>query len=127
MPYQLRNLFCTICIFSDPSDPLKLFDKFKEDFLEDFLKKIPDNQVDRYFVANNECLKEFEIFFESRGKNCSDYGLPAPVNYTAHKEEAFCSLKEFILGDFVYYFFILKLRKWPNLETIIIQECWVFL
>ena len=26
---QLRNLFCTICMFSNPTDPQALFEKYK--------------------------------------------------------------------------------------------------
>ena len=99
MPYQLRNLFCTICIFSETTDPLALFNKFKDHLMEDFLFKIPSSQINRHFLANNECLKEFQDFFEPRGKKCSDYGLPDPINYNENKEETICALKEFILGN----------------------------
>lgn len=65
MPKALRNLFCTICVFSNPSNPNALFEKFKNDLIEDFI-----HQNQSIENATNKCLLEFDIFFKIHGKNC---------------------------------------------------------
>lgn len=39
MPNELRQLFATICVYSGPSDPLALFEKFKDSMCEGFSRR----------------------------------------------------------------------------------------
>ena len=58
MPRQLKNLFCTICVFSNPTEPMKLFEKYQNHFIEDFVHKLKCTKEN----AINLCLNEFEKF-----------------------------------------------------------------
>jgi hypothetical protein len=115
MPYQLRHLFCTICLFNDPTDPLSLFNKFKEYFIEDFIRKFDASLTNRSFLATNECLKEFQKLFDTHGRSCKDFGLPEPIEYVPYQDEPFCALKENILGRYKYKF--LKIKHYRNFVT----------
>ena len=68
MPKALRNLFCIICVFSNPSNPLALYEKFNAYFIEDFIYK-----NDLIKTATNKCLIEFDEFFKKHGKSCQYY------------------------------------------------------
>ena len=40
MPAQMRQLFVTILVFSQPSDPIALWNAHREDLCEDFLQRM---------------------------------------------------------------------------------------
>ena len=93
MPIQLRKLFCTICVFSNPSDPKALYEKFKESFLEDYIR---DGHTP--MVSINKCLKDFKLFFQQHGLMCKNFSLPEPIEDLNEKEEPLDLLKEAFIG-----------------------------
>jgi len=51
MPYQLRQMFATILIFNNPSNPRNLYEMFKFDLCEDFLPNISKNSKQKSFIC----------------------------------------------------------------------------
>jgi ATP-dependent DNA helicase PIF1 len=97
MPSNLRNLFCSICVWSNPVDPVHLFENYKELLMEDYLKK-----YDR-FHALNKCLIDFNKYFQVHGKKCSSYSLPEPNNFDYENYESNIDLeKEKQLANLLY-------------------------
>ena len=76
MPKVLRHLFASICIWSHPTDPLNLFNRYKQDLCEDFMHI--HNNVD---ISLNLCLIELQKYFRVHGKRCQNFCLPEPLNY----------------------------------------------
>ena len=81
MPYQLRQLFCTICVFSFPLKPYNLFFKFRHYLVEDFLQ-----QNNSLKFAINKCLIEFQNFFKIHKYECESFGLTNPIYYSETAE-----------------------------------------
>jgi hypothetical protein len=71
MPRQLRDLFATICVFCNPSYPLKLWEKFKEFMCEDFKHKNTSDPESRALQEINEFLKVHSMCLD-------DFDLPIP-------------------------------------------------
>jgi len=38
MPSQLRDLFAMVCVFGEPTSPLQLWETFKADLIEDYIR-----------------------------------------------------------------------------------------
>jgi hypothetical protein len=76
MPQSLRNLFASICVWSHPTDPLFLFNKYKHQLIEDFQNFHHDETK-----SINLCLIELQKYFRVHGKRCCNFGLPEPVNF----------------------------------------------
>jgi hypothetical protein len=61
---QLRNLFCVILVFCNPSNPYNLFLKYKDDLSEDILNRLRNNPmvdpvlVDMQKIAYDHCILE---------------------------------------------------------------------
>lgn len=81
MPSQLRNLFCTICVFCSPTDPIALFFKYRFYFIEDFL-----NQNNSLETAYNNCLIEFQKFFKLHNLTCEHFGFVNPIYHSVSIE-----------------------------------------
>lgn len=75
MPHQLRNLFCTICIFSNPTDPQALFEKYKNYLIEDLMLK---NDAD---TSINLCMIALDQFFKAHSKSTDTFNLLPKPNY----------------------------------------------
>ena len=71
MAKQLRDLFATICVFCNPSNPLKLWEKFKEFMSEDYKHKNMNDPESRALQEINEFLKVHSMCL-------GDFGLPIP-------------------------------------------------
>ena len=76
MPAALRTLYASICVLSNPSDTVALFDKYRYHLIEDFLIKFNDEQT-----TINLSLIEMQKYFRIHGKKCSDFGLADPMNF----------------------------------------------
>ena len=80
---QLRALFCTIITNCEPSDPLALWEEFKEDLCEDILYRHRLLFRDRDLALNadveNEALLDIEIHVDAAGKTMADMHLPTPA------------------------------------------------
>jgi hypothetical protein len=95
MPRQLRNLFCTICVFSNPTEPLKLFEKYQNHFIEDFVHKLKCTKEN----AINLCLNEFEKFFLTHQLSCAHFQLPTPKEIIETETEKIDFNQEKKLGN----------------------------
>lgn len=80
-PAQLRELFAMICVWSEPTDPRKLFEKFKNHLIEDYLYQNIEEER-----AINICLNDFEKYFIMRQKKNSDFNLPEPTFFIDNDE-----------------------------------------
>ena len=81
VPAQLRQLFVTIFMFNEPSDPLALWNKHKVPLSEDYLFKArvlaPNLVLNEYFT--NKALRDIQYRLEQQGKSLSDFpGMPVP-------------------------------------------------
>ena len=76
MPKVMRNLFASICIWSHPTDPLFLFNKYKNYLCEDFIHTHNNEKL-----SLNLCLIELQKYFRVHGKRCMNFGLPEPLNF----------------------------------------------
>ena len=79
VPAQLRQLFVTIFLFNEPSDPLALWNKHKVSLSEDYLFKAkiltPNLELNEYLT--NKALRDIQYRLEQQGKLLSDFpGMP---------------------------------------------------
>jgi hypothetical protein len=73
MPKQLRNMFLSLCGWSDLKNISSLFQRYKSYFIEDLLLKYDEK------TAENIFLNELNDYFQFFDKKCADYGLPTPL------------------------------------------------
>lgn len=81
---QLRELFVVILLFCQPSEPLKLWDIFKDDLCEDIRHRIKQQNLNFTLPYNAEIYNQGLIQIENKlmqlnDKSLSDYGLPCSV------------------------------------------------
>lgn len=72
LPREMRNTFAYILCFAAPSNPIALWEKFRDDFTLDY---------ERTFIqstAINLALHALEQTLLQHGLKCSMFGLPAP-------------------------------------------------
>jgi len=77
MPYQLRQLFATLLVYSMPSDVRALWDAFYDDLSQDFAHK-HRNLLDpvKSSVVMFETLKNINELLQVSGSAVQDYDLP---------------------------------------------------
>lgn len=92
MPRSLRNLFCTICVFSNPSYPNALFEKFNTDLNENFV-----HQNHSIESSTNKCLLEFDKFFKIHGKDCEFF--LGEIHKPDYSQEEYNSNENICLND----------------------------
>ncbi|XP_021771152.1 uncharacterized protein LOC110735283 [Chenopodium quinoa] len=71
MPHVIRRLFATVLIFCQPSDPLSLWTKYYDSFLEDYRYKYPTNVV----RVKHLVVRSIEQLVESMGSSLKAFGL----------------------------------------------------
>uniref|UniRef100_A0A914XQR9 ATP-dependent DNA helicase n=1 Tax=Plectus sambesii TaxID=2011161 RepID=A0A914XQR9_9BILA len=81
MPAQLRQLFVTILVFSEPSDPRALWEARKTGLCEDFNWHMDAE------AAENAALRAIEAGLTEHGMSCRACGLPEPSAGVAEAEE----------------------------------------
>jgi len=84
-PHMIRDLFTIILVFCQVTDPLCLWDKFKEYLSEDFKIRLErQDSVDAEHLADvvlNKCLLVIEdAVLALNGQPLKEYGLPQPSN-----------------------------------------------
>ena len=77
MPSALRNLFATILIYNNPSNPLELWNQFKQYLSEDIMHR--NNEDMLLPETENDCLLLLKDILQRNGKTLQDYKLPTPV------------------------------------------------
>lgn len=82
-PFMMRELFSVLLVHCQVSDPLNLWDKFKEHLSEDFRHQVEKNvEVDVDQFSNdifNKCLLSIEESIQALGgRTLREYGLPQP-------------------------------------------------
>jgi hypothetical protein len=84
-PYQLRQLFVTLLLFCDVTDPLKLFTDHSSRMSEDIiyrinrLSSISNNSSMETFVTSS-LLFELEKLLQDAGYSLAHFSLPIPDN-----------------------------------------------
>lgn len=77
MPSQLRQLFCFICVFCNPTDPTALLNEFRESLSEDFARSY--SLEDSFSLA----LRCIEDQLKVHNASLAAFGLPQPTNEIA--------------------------------------------
>uniref|UniRef100_A0A8C5QEM6 ATP-dependent DNA helicase n=1 Tax=Leptobrachium leishanense TaxID=445787 RepID=A0A8C5QEM6_9ANUR len=83
MPQLLRELFANICALASPPNAKQLFEKYKQQLIED-LSRHPGHTPDCQPCLNNALLDIQDILIVN-GKKCQDFGLPTPTDYSTCK------------------------------------------
>ena len=77
-PGAMRQMFVTLLLYCEVSDPLSLWNEFKIDLCEDFLHKLSDKSKDKT-IAENQALSDISFRLQRCGnKKMSDVNLPQP-------------------------------------------------
>ena len=63
----------------EPSDAAALFDRHKDNLMEDYKRRFPDGEKALYLT-----LKEIESVLRTHGKSLVDFGLELPVLSLIH-------------------------------------------
>lgn len=71
-PRQLRQLFAFICSLNLPTNALELWNEFKIDMSEDFIRDNTEN------ITFNRGIVEIEEILMSHNLSCQKIGLPSP-------------------------------------------------
>lgn len=67
-----------ILLFCFPSEPLKLWDNFKDDLCQDIANIAQQQQIQDYDVYNEGLIQIENKLLELSDKNFRDFGLPSP-------------------------------------------------
>ncbi len=73
MPYQMRQLFVTLCVFCNVTNALELWNEFKDGMAEDYARLRDATTAERI------CLNSIEEQLRAQGYSCNMIGLPTPV------------------------------------------------
>ena len=79
MPRQLQQMFATICIYCQPTDPLQLWNNHQAALTEDYAR----DHTQEY--AANQALHEINIALQENGSNCTQIGIPEPCGNFLHE------------------------------------------
>lgn len=96
---KLRELFAIILVFGPPSDPSVLWNKYREDFSEDFEYQYRSRtgQPAPIGVIENEALADIQKRVqEIGGGKLSEYGLPEVVYETVQEEHNILEMAHFV-------------------------------
>ena len=80
MPKQLRELFATICVHCQPSDPLSLWNHHKGSLIEDYERQ---HSIEE---SENLALADIQKVLQQSGVTCGQLGLPTPQQNLAHMD-----------------------------------------
>ena len=72
MPREFRELFAYICVFGLPVSARDLYDKYKQELMEDYLRQYTEEQ------AESMMLEDLQQILQCEGKSLLDYQLPTP-------------------------------------------------
>ncbi|GBP66855.1 hypothetical protein EVAR_18026_1 [Eumeta japonica] len=72
---KLRELFTTILIFCQPSDPLELWNKFRDALCEDILNRMRNENQDMTLAYNDDIYNDGLIIIEDKIHEISDKSL----------------------------------------------------
>ncbi|KAK1933963.1 ATP-dependent DNA helicase RRM3 [Phytophthora citrophthora] len=78
MPYQLRQLFAIILVYSLPSSPFGLWERFKDQLSEDFQRALDADMDPR---VEYRTLQSVDKILRANNKTLANYALPPLENY----------------------------------------------
>lgn len=78
LPKQLRELFAYSCIFGMSPNVSNLWNKHKDNLVEDFALKHKHPAIDQCQIYESYALRDIADILITQGKRCSDYGLRNP-------------------------------------------------
>ena len=77
---QIRELFVIILMFCQPENPRELFDKFADEWVDDFGRKAMSRGVEiEMEQLRTMLLLDLEMRLQSFEKSLQDFGLPVPT------------------------------------------------
>jgi hypothetical protein len=78
--YQMRHLFVSLLLFNSISNPLELWNTFKENMSDDFLYQARLMNRARMFDEGifNQSLRSIRVSLQSNGRDLNDFQLPIP-------------------------------------------------
>ncbi|XP_073513989.1 uncharacterized protein [Phyllobates terribilis] len=83
MPTQLQEMFAYICVFGPPTNPLELWNEFKEHFLKDYCHRYHNNTED-CINCEGYAMKDVLLI---HGKYFDDFNLPRPPQEEDYDKE----------------------------------------
>ena len=77
---NLRQFFVSLILYAMPADTLELWNLFKTQLCEDFLRKARPRLTKATEEVFNKALIDIQSMLESQGKNLKMFGLPEPIS-----------------------------------------------
>ena len=74
LPYRIRCLFANMLLFNSPTDPLAIWEQFKNRMFEDYVRKGCSDQL-----AENLALRHISYMLRASDKSNSEFLLPEPT------------------------------------------------
>ncbi len=96
MPAQLRALFCVILLHCNPRNPIDLWNSFKTDMAEDFMRKFDAE------TAEAMIFYEIEAKLTEQGRSFSDFGILPPSIVCPIQTEIINKEEELRVGQKMY-------------------------
>lgn len=96
MPKQLRELFAVICALNLPANALALWNEFRGDLAEDFLRNSSQD------ISFNRALLEIEEVLLGHNLTCSELGLPRPQILPDVQPDAFDVFEQQFIYEDMY-------------------------
>jgi hypothetical protein len=80
--HQIRHLFVSLLLYNSVSNPLQLWDTFKEHMSDDFLHQARNTNTEQVFDEQvfNKALRSIRVCLKSSGRDLADYQLPIPAD-----------------------------------------------
>ena len=78
--YQMRQLFISLLLFNSISNPLELWNRFREEMSADFFYQARLTNRERMYDEGifNQSLRSIRVSLQSNGRDLSEFQLPIP-------------------------------------------------
>jgi len=87
MPYQLRELFAYLCLYSNIVNASGLWNQFRDHLSEDFARRHGHDIENDCNLCSNHALLEIQRVLTVHGKEASDFKLPTPTEAEGNFQE----------------------------------------
>ncbi|CAI9739777.1 XP_036361064.1uncharacterized protein LOC118764397 [Octopus vulgaris] len=98
LPWQMRRLFCSILIHCNPSNPLNLWESFRQSLSKDIqanlaLRDGNDDVYNEALIDMNRHIRRYVI------RGLSEFHLPTPVHHEAPLDVEYMSEKNYNIAE----------------------------
>ena len=84
VPRAICHLFANLLLHCQPSDPLTMYNQFRDSMSEDFLRRrmsaLNLTESERHQLAWNDLLSELNYYLERGCMTNADFDIPMPDN-----------------------------------------------